>query len=176
VKYQRMTKYRRGILCTNSFCSRRGWEGCHKSWCVKFYKPSLEDRYPIRLPVDGDGRVMLAEEDEDRFGLARPGDHLFCPFQYELCLFRNIQGRSPFGGGVNDVVLLCSLRRANLDAFWIREPDTVAESLSKVNRILQLSFGIGMKNPPLPLAEPWPVKDKMNAVGTAVVIRYSWVL
>jgi hypothetical protein len=45
--------------------------------------------------------------------------------------------------------------------------------LCKVNRILQLVFELGMDNPPLPLAEPWPAKDKTNAGGTAVIMRHS---
>jgi hypothetical protein len=71
---------------------------------------------------------MMGEEDDYRFEVARPGDHLLCPFQCELCLFRNIQGRLPlFGEGkLSDVVLLRALRRANLDAFWSREPNTVS--------------------------------------------------
>jgi hypothetical protein len=101
------------------------------------------------------------------FGAAQPGDHLFCPFQCELCLFRNIQGRSPlFGeGNLNGVVLLRSLLSANINAFWSREPKTVAHSLSKVNHILQLGFELGMDNTPLPVAKPWPVNDNINATG-----------
>jgi hypothetical protein len=48
----------------------------------------------------------------------------------------------------------------------------VAHSLSKVNRILQLCFELGMDNPPLPLAEPWPIKDKVNAGSLTVILRY----
>jgi hypothetical protein len=93
---------------------------------------------------------MMGEEDEDHFEVARPGDHFLCPFQCELCLFQNIQGRSPlFGEGkLSDVVLLRVSRRANLDAFWGREPNNVSQNLGKVNRILQLGFEIGMDNPP----------------------------
>jgi hypothetical protein len=92
---------------------------------------------------------MMGDEDDDRFEVARPGDHFLCPFQCELCLFRNFQGRSPlFGEGkLSDVVLLRSLRRANLDAFWSRKPTTVSQNLGKVNRILQLGSELGMDNP-----------------------------
>jgi hypothetical protein len=34
VKCQKMTTYRRGILCVNSFCSREGWRACQKAWCA----------------------------------------------------------------------------------------------------------------------------------------------
>jgi hypothetical protein len=60
----------------------------------------------------------VSEEDKLRFALARPGDHLFCPFQCELCYFRSIQGRSPNLrlGPLEDAELMKSLRRVNLDA------------------------------------------------------------
>jgi hypothetical protein len=108
VKCQKMTTFGRGILCANYFCSREGWNAYQKAWCAECYKPSPEDRYPIRLPSDEEGQVMMGEEDDDRFEVARPGDHLLCPFQCELCLFRNIQGRSLlFGEGkLSDVGLL----------------------------------------------------------------------
>jgi hypothetical protein len=107
--------------------------------------------------------------------VARPGDHFLSPFQCELCLFINIQGRSSlFGeGNLSDVVLLRALRRANLDAFWSREPNTVLQNLGKVNCILQLGFELGMDNPTLPLAEIWPVKDNTNAGGAAVILLHS---
>jgi hypothetical protein len=117
----------------------------------------------------------MGDEDDDCFEVARPGDHLLCPFQCEIFLFRNIQGISPlFGEGkLSDVVLLRSLRRANLDDFWSREPNTVSHNLGKLNRILQPGFELGMDNPPLPLAEPWPVKDTINAGGVVVILRHS---
>jgi hypothetical protein len=49
----------------------------------------------------------------------------------------------------------------------------VSQNLGKVNRILQLGFELGMDNPPLPLAEPWPVKDRTNVVGVVVILCYS---
>jgi hypothetical protein len=39
---------------------------------------------------------------------------------------------------------------------------------------LQLGFELRIDNPPLPLAEPWPVKDKTNARGAAVILRHSF--
>jgi hypothetical protein len=65
------------------------------------------------------------------------------------------------------------LRRTHLDDFWSREPNTVSQNLGKVNTILQLGFELGMDNPPLPLAEPWPMKDKTNVGGAAVVLSHS---
>jgi hypothetical protein len=74
---------------------------------------------------------------------------------------------------LNDVVLLWSLRCVNLNAFWSRKLNTVAHSLRKVNRILQVGVELRVDNPPLSLAKLWPVKDKINATGAAVILRYS---
>jgi hypothetical protein len=49
----------------------------------------------------------------------------------------------------------------------------VSHNLGKVNRILQLGFELGMDNSPLPIAEPWPMKDKTNAGGIAVILCHS---
>jgi hypothetical protein len=95
----------------------------------------------VKLPKDEEGNLLVNEEDKLRFAVARPGDHLFCPFQCELCHFRNIQDKSPnMGlGPLDDTELIKSLRRVNLDAFWIREPTTVSQNLGKVNRALQIA-------------------------------------
>jgi hypothetical protein len=77
-------------------------------------------------------------------------------------------------GKISDVILLCALCRTNMGAFWSREPNTVSHSLSKVNRILQLNFELGMDNPPSSLAKPCPVEDTMNAGGVAVILWYSF--
>jgi hypothetical protein len=61
---------------------------------------------------------MVNEEDKLSFAVARHGDHLFRPFQCELCHLRNIQGRSHnMGlGPLDDTGLMKSLRRVNVDA------------------------------------------------------------
>jgi hypothetical protein len=76
-------------------------------------------RFPIRLPKDEDGNVLVNEEDRGRSLRARVGDHVLCPFQCELCHFINMQGRSPMKGtGVlNDAETIDLIRRANLDVF-----------------------------------------------------------
>jgi hypothetical protein len=49
----------------------------------------------------------------------------------------------------------------------------VSHNLGKVNHILQLGFELGMDNPPLPLAEPWPVKDKTHAGEAEIIMSHS---
>jgi hypothetical protein len=129
----------------------------------------------VRLPKDEEGSLLVNEEDKLRFAVARPGDHLFCPFQCELCHFRNIQGRSPNRGlgPLDDTELMKSLRRVNLDAFWSREPTTVAQNLGKVNRALQIAHEMGMTNPPMPKLGPWKLEDEFGAGAAAIMARHS---
>jgi hypothetical protein len=56
---------------------------------------------------------------------ARPGDHLICPFECDICNFQRMKGRTPDGDNAEDKYLIAFIRRANLDAFWSRRPSTV---------------------------------------------------
>jgi hypothetical protein len=126
-KCRTLISYRKGIFCVNFFTGRGNWKPFQKARCGDCYTPLKGNHFPVRLPKDEEGNLLVNEEDKLRFAVARPGDHLFCPFQCELCHFRNLQGRSPqVGSGLlGDVELLKCLRRVNLDAFWSREPSTV---------------------------------------------------
>jgi hypothetical protein len=88
------------------------------------------------------------EEDKLRLAVVQPGNHFFCPFQCELCHFRNRQGRSPqVGSGLlGDVELLKCLRWVNLDAFWSREPSTVSQNLGNINRALQITHELDIES------------------------------
>jgi hypothetical protein len=119
--------------------------------------------------------VLVNEEDKNRFLIARVGDHVLCPFQCELCHFRNIQGRSPMKGkGVlNDAETIALIRRANLDAFWSREPTTIGHNLSKVNRLLQIAQELGLDKPPVPRLGPCPVEDDFGMGDAIVLLKHS---
>jgi hypothetical protein len=121
--------------------------------------------------MDEEGKILVNEEDRNRFGLARPGDHLFCPFQCELCHFWNLQGRSSIEGAGNlgDKELLKCLRRVNLNAFWSREPSTIYHNMGKASRALKIVHELGTRDPPLPKLGPWELKDEFGA-GVAVII------
>ena len=45
-------------------------------------------------------------------------------FQCDLCYFRNLKQRDP-GHSDLDIRLVVDIRRANLDAFWARDLETV---------------------------------------------------
>jgi hypothetical protein len=49
---------------------------CHKARCAECYKVPKGSRFPIRLPKDEDGNVLVNDEDKTRFLGARVGDHV----------------------------------------------------------------------------------------------------
>jgi hypothetical protein len=77
------------------------------------YGQDPEDRFPVLHASDLDDAVLGSEQLEtDDPNQARDGDHLMCPFQCDVCHFRNIQGRSP-GGDHRDKLFMMCIRRAN---------------------------------------------------------------
>jgi hypothetical protein len=65
------------------------------------------------------------------------------------------------------------IRRANLDAFWSREPTTIGRNLSKVNRVLQISHDLGLDKPLVPRLGPWPVEEKFDMGAAIVFFKHS---
>ena len=55
-------------------------------------------------------------------------------FHCDLCAFRDLNFRDPVGSIPKDVTTLVAIRRANLDAMWARELETVKGNLRRVRR------------------------------------------
>ena len=85
-----------------------------------------------------DGWEWNRKEDESRFMTARSGDHLMCPFQCDLCVFRNIYQRDPWENDVADRKMIVFIRRMNLDAFWGREASTVKANAGVLRKGLKI--------------------------------------
>jgi len=68
---------------------------------------------------------LVAPDEEMDFLQARPGDHLFCPSECELCAFYQLKGRVPIHGDNADDLFLKYAKRGNPDAFWFRRPGTI---------------------------------------------------
>ena len=83
--------------------------------------------------MEEDGLELYRKGDEVRFRVARNGDHFAVPFQCDLCQFRNIWLRDPVLG---DDQALMFIRRAIIDAFWTREPSTIANITKDVRKLL----------------------------------------
>ena len=85
-----------GIFCGN-FCYARGpFPACQMAWHGSCYKLRKGDVFPIAKLEELEG--VNDPDMELRFKQARNGDNLMCPFQCDLCHFRNIQFRDPEGG------------------------------------------------------------------------------
>ena len=105
------------------------------------------------------------EEDRGRHIVARNGDHLLIPFQCEICHYRNLKGMDPTGTK-DDGILLRTIRRANLDAFWSREPGTVSATRRDSLKLAEIGMRLGLKNI-LPVMGPFPLEDSLG-MGLAV--------
>ena len=129
-------------------------------------------KFPIAKTFDEDGLELMDPSGEGRFLKARNGDHLMVPFQCELCHFRNVYGREPKKINLKDKEFFKFVRRANLDAFWSREPTTVAKNLSQLNRMSRTKnkFGFASTTPPL---GPFPVADDLGMKAAVAILDRS---
>ena len=95
---------------------------------------SKEDKYIIIQPQDEEGFNLSSEENKSRHLVARNGDHLMIPFQYELYHFRNLKAADPRRGS-EDILLLRTIRRENVDVFCSRKSRTVEATLKEIRKI-----------------------------------------
>ena len=134
-------------------------------WCGKYYFAAEEESFPLTKLQEEEGFDLTQSEDRLRHLCARVGDHLLVPFQCDLCHFRNLTDRDP-GQSVEDVRLIVAIRRANLDAFWAREPGTVAATKREGVKIGRLGALVGLVNL-FPAMGPFPLEDTQG-MGIAV--------
>jgi hypothetical protein len=117
------------------------------------------------------GSDQLESDDPDRFRQAREGDHLMCPFQCDVCHFRNIKSRNP-GDSPSDKLFMMCIRRANLDALWSREAGTINSNRRKFNKVIELSEMLGLENP-YPERGPYPEEDSFGMSNACMLLMYS---
>jgi len=99
-----------------------------------------------------------------------------CPFQCDLCHFRNLKGRDPLRGDYLDRNLLTAIRRANLDSFWGRASSTVSNNLySMLNivRTMRDQFGVVGDARYFPPQGPHPLEDTFGMFGACVMLEHS---
>ena len=151
---------------------RGRFPACENCWCGKCYTPLGSIKFPIAKTLDEDGKEMLDPSGEGRFERARNGDHLMVPFQCELCHFRNIYGREPKDNNLKDKEFFKFARRANLDAVWSREPNTVSKNLGQLSRMLKTEqrFGFESTTPPI---GPFPLEDSLGMKAAIAVLDRS---
>jgi hypothetical protein len=118
--------------------------------------------------VDEEGEALIEVGGEERYLVARAGDHLMTPFQCEVCNFRNIMGRNSNLHVVEDREIMEYIRRATLDAFWARETTTVKNNAGNARRIMHALDRLKMPSL-LPPMGPFPLRDD-TGMGSAVVV------
>ena len=88
-----------GILCGN-YCYYRGeFPPCNLGWHADCFKQRSLDKYPV-AELKRDDEFVGEDEVEDEgegsmYKSARLGDNYLCPFQCDLCHFRNVFRRNP---------------------------------------------------------------------------------
>jgi hypothetical protein len=105
----------KGLFCANFSVARGYYSPCRKAWCGKYYRTPAGLAFPIRTPKDEEGFEPIVEGDQNHFKHASDGANGVCPFQCDLCHFRNIQDRNPLPiTRPRDKVAMDCIRRANL--------------------------------------------------------------
>jgi hypothetical protein len=129
----------------------------------------------VKILVTEDGEAVVRRIQDVRCTEGRNGDNLVCPFQCDLCHFRNIKKRDPFSSDLRDLRLLCGSRRANLDAFWARGPGTVKSNLTLMLRIVKIQ----REDHVIPRGHmflqqgPHPVEDTFGMMNAVVLLDHS---
>jgi hypothetical protein len=147
---------------------RLHWNPCNQVWHGACYTQHHLNRFYHHVPTDDDGFDWHPPESLARHKEGRDGDHLTTPFQCDLCWFRKLQHRDPNPDLTKDTLLLCCIRRANLDAVWGREPQTVSATLCTAKQMISLWNKVGMQPQFMPLG-PFPVCDSLG-MGVAVAM------
>mmetsp|Transcript_9981 Transcript_9981/g.15337 ORF Transcript_9981/g.15337 Transcript_9981/m.15337 type:complete len:126 (-) Transcript_9981:49-426(-) len=110
--------------------------------------------------LEDDGR--MEDEDPLRFCEARDGDHLLTTFVCDSCIFWDLRERQPVADNARDSLMVTSIRRVNLDAFWSRERSTVQKNRREGLKYVRIHNDLGEANP-YPARGPWDVRD--NRLG-----------
>ena len=162
-----------GIFCANFYLRRAGWRACRKVWCDGCYAIPMTSPFPIRQAEDNEGYDQTLAGDGQRFRVGRNGDPLMCPFQCDICHFRNIQKRDMIPGNRKGKLLLQCIWRALLDAFWAREPSTVCANLRGAKRLKEIGDTVGLTSATPPMG-PYTTDDSFG-MGLAICILL-WTL
>jgi hypothetical protein len=127
--------------------------------------------FPIR-GLDNEDYVIGSDLDEKkRFLSARDGDHLCTRFQCDSCHFINITKRRP-QHTLPDVRLMTCIRRANLDALWSLESNTVKGVKGEFRKASSLLKELGLEvGDVTPAFGPTPVQDEQGMAIAATMLR-----
>ena len=117
---------------------------------------------PIRGPTDEEGFKHVVKEDKDWFLVGTDGANGICPFQCDLCHFRNIQVRNPLPLELPwDKLAMDVIHHANLHAIWGREPSTISRNLNQASKLESLGESLGFSHV-IPPMGPYPLEDSFG--------------
>lgn len=175
-----------GIFCGNFIYARHGYSPCNHVWCgecyisnpnVKFHCHRAEDLIEEQMGQNLDqpriqqvwGKKLRNKLD---FIKGRDGDHLLIPFECDRCIFLKLKHTLPDASKPSDQLLLATIRRMNLDAFWSRESSTVKSNLNRVKRMLDSSNSLGL-NGPFKVQPPFPLYDHCGYEVALIILLRS---
>ena len=180
-----------GIVCANFGHTRGHWTPCRAAfhgpcyvvpWTVDPFPRNLQPRLMEQnaegtLVEEAEGWETTEAETADLKKLyceARAGDHFITPFQCELCHFRNICKRNPDMTSAQDKWLIQCIIRANLDAFWARQPSTVQGNLRQVNKLMTILHQLRIDSPSdVFVRGPFPVTDSFGMIPAVASLQRS---
>jgi hypothetical protein len=142
-----------GLFSANFMNSQMCWTACPQVWCGTCYTPHELDTFFQPAPTDEEGFDWRPQDEILCHRQARDGNMLLTPFQCNLCSFPNLKLHNPSAYDPKDALLLCCIRRANLDAVWEREPQTVKATLQAGKQMLALWKQVEVP-PKLPMLGP----------------------
>jgi hypothetical protein len=99
-----------------------------------------------------------------------------CPFQCDICHFRNLKGRDPLRGDYTDRNLLTAIRRSNLDSFWARASSTVSGNLNTMRNIVRTmrdKYGVSSELRYFQPQGPHPLEDTFGMFASCVMLEHS---
>ena len=129
------------------------------------------DSFEVKIPRDFYGASLAEVEDEIRFRVARPGDHMCTSFQCPNCQCQNIMGRDLVPGNAADEAFTSLVTRATLDAFWYRSSKTIAGHVTEMRFLTRYAEALGFD--PFPRLGPIPLGDHLGMKEAILVVMRS---
>lgn len=123
------------------------------------YKASKLTLFHIATPENNKGsKWKNKRKEEAQFTSTRKGDMLCAPFQCDYCWFANMHKSEANPWFPEDARKLAYICRVNFDIMWAREPLTVRNTLTTLNKARKFSKELSF-DPVMIQTGPWPIAD-----------------
>jgi hypothetical protein len=141
---------------------------CEAAYCGTCFEPHELDQFEVKVPRDFHGASLAEVEDEVRYRVARPGDHLCSAFQCPNCQSQNVRGRSLVVGDAQDEAFDAVATRATLDAFWTHASRTVAGHVTEVRFMSRYAEALDVD--PFPALGPFPLGEHLGMKEALMIV------